>query len=86
MYPTLVHGCTERAPRQQRFHVDSHTALHHFNEYSKRAVKRLQSLIQNHVRQERSQSARERRTALRKSDQQQQQHQTVKEKKGLVSL
>ena len=46
--------------------------MHHLNGYSQTRYKLRQSFIENRIRQERSESAREWRIALYKSDQQQQ--------------
>ena len=60
----LVHGCmvhTERAPRRQLFHVAPATEQPIFKNKTKNAIKKIQSLIENHMRHERRDSAREQR-------------------------
>ena len=66
---------TELAPRRQQFHVapamqQANSAVNYTIsvDIKNTRYKRTQSLIQNHVRHERTESAREQRTVLYKSD------------------
>ena len=74
----LVHGWmvyTELAPRRQQFHAapatqQPNSAISTLRRWilKTRAIKRIQSLIQNHMQHECSESAREQKLALFKSD------------------
>ena len=68
----MVHGCVVYTERAETAAVspwhqprNNQTALYeHHSGYSKRAIKKLQSLVWNHMQQKRSESAREQRIVL----------------------
>ena len=70
---------TERAPKRQQFHVapGMQQPSSAVSTSLRWIFKNVQLLIQNRIRQERSESARELRTAPYKSDQQRREHSTV---------